>query len=263
MNWDKKLILLTYCSMIISTTMAMDQIQNQLMRLSDHVRRLNAHLDTFGQQARFITMPWLWENPAKNLYQIQVLEQAGSELPRDDVANSGYHALKNGLYTVEVIKGKISESTFSKAITMPKKYIELLNPWKETVRQFRSKIPTIFGPILTTWLREEDIKDLIVTSVAEYQDYFTIIKNSRPFNEKHPLVQKFKAEPTFNHIIILGSAKEHPDVDFGPYQSSLHWITLAINKINGNAHYLIMDSLRNDRTTSPDILRLIDILEGK
>lgn len=150
----------------------------------------------------------------------------------------------------------------------------------------------VFHPpkILTKWLRKDDIENLIknlssglfVSSLTYTirdkedrernvtpKDYFTVLINKNL--KKEPLlpqlIKDFKENPTFTHVIILGLADQYPTIkkeDVKPWESSLQWLIIAINKVNGVVQYLIMDSMNKDRTkVTGSVLKFIKILEGK
>lgn len=262
----KKIMMLIYSTMITASIMAMlelpptlDQIQDDLRKLSHQVHALNTNLTIVEKQssfpAGFIKLPsamqWIGQNPDKPIYQIKVLQQAGPTLPKDDYTHSGYHALKNGVYILDALKSSGLERTkFLEELIDPKMYNHLLRSLKLYIEKLRPSKST-------TWLQKEEIESLLPNLVSKTnnpQQYFTVIPYSRLFGSNDPLVQKFKASPTFMHIVILGLTS-------GGSVLPPPWIAVAINKVNNNVQYLIMDSRNIDRTQSSDVLRLIHFIE--
>jgi hypothetical protein len=197
-----------------------------------------------------------------------------------DNENSGYHALKNSLVMLntflspenqrsEVLQELLSASWYVNFLMATQPIVINLRKEKMSeVPHFTPKASWITGPEIEYLLSLPEMKGIVLSNKDPMQ-YITILDNFERLIDEGTLISEryakiiedFRKKSNFQHIFIIGYKKKFIDAPLleAAARGSGEWIAIAINKVNGNVQYLIMDSENKPR--KEEIAQFIRIIK--
>jgi hypothetical protein len=202
-----------------------------------------------------------WMDELGDIKQLKVLQQ-------EDMANCGYHALKNGILILNaILAGSNNEERkiYLNDLTSAPIYHDWFSTWAPIIKKKRGS---------TDWLMGNEIELLIKSDFpknVEHRDaFFTVIDNPEWLAQKGfgvslleeiiATIEDFQKNENFSHIFLLANANEYLNKEGYTRGTTNHWITVAVNKVKGQSQFIILDSANSPRKEQRDVQSLVNTL---